>query len=115
MKATNTDAGTGPQTVVAKKFFYTQQETAEALGLSLEQFKLLRKEHPVYEPDSSASLKSHPKRDTPLWSADLVELIALARTFSAPGVRELTGDEAFEIRKNMNKEKLQRYLAYLGS
>ncbi len=115
MKATNTDAGTGIQTVAPRKFFYTQKEAAKALGLSEKQFFNLKQSHPLYAPNGSKSLKPDPVRGSPLWSEELIKLIAFARSCSVQGLRQLTDDEGLKVRQGMEDSRRRRYLSYIDS
>ena len=92
---------------------WTLEETATRLGLSVRTFHDLREKHPFYAPDGSRNIADDPKKRMPLWSDELVRLIAFARTFSAQGVRQFTDDEGLEIRKAMGDSRRREYLALL--
>jgi hypothetical protein len=49
----------------------------------------------------------------PLWSDELVQLIAFARSLSVQGTRNLTDDEAYLVRKGMGDAKRRVYLAFV--
>lgn len=93
------------------RLFWTLGETATRLGLSERTFFELRDKHPLYAPDGSRTIVDNPKKDMPLWSDELVRLIAFARTISTQGVRQLTDDEAFKVRKAMGEARRREYLA----
>lgn len=95
------------------RLFWTQEQTANRLGLSLRTLFELRKSHPLYAPDGTRTIIANPKKDLPLWSDDLVQLIAFARTLTIQGVRQLTDDEALKIRVRMGEKKRRQYLAHI--
>ncbi len=99
--------------VASEKLFYTLKETAAMLGLSERQFSLLRDTHPVYAPDGSKSLTPHPKRDTPLWSVELIRLLSFARSFTMQGTRQLTDDEGLKVRQSIGDTRRREYLALI--
>lgn len=103
----------GELTGYALLLFLTLEQTAKSLGLSIRTFHELRSTHPLYAPDGSRTIVENSKKDMPLWSRELVELIAFARSITAQGVRQLTDDEAFEIKKRMGEKKRREYLAYI--
>ena len=96
-----------------KRLFLSLEETAMALGLSVRTMYELRYKHPLYAPDGSRTTKDNPKKDSPLWSNDLVELIAFARSITTQRTRHLTDDEALKIRKGMGNKKRNEYLAFI--
>lgn len=91
----------------------TLEQVADSLGISVRTFHQLRVSHPLYAPDGTRTIVEAPKKDMPLWSAEIVRLIAFARSFTAQGARQLSDDEALEIRKRMGEKRRQEYLAYL--
>lgn len=93
------------------RLFWTLEETATRLGLSVRTFFDLREKHPLYAPDGNRTIVEDPKRPMPLWSDDLVRLIAFARTMTAQGIRQLTDDEAMNIRNAMGETRRREYLA----
>ena len=95
--------------------FWTLEQTAARLGLSTRTFFELRQQHEFYAPDSSRAIAEQPKKDMPLWSNDLVNLIAFARTLTLQGVRQLTDDEALKIREAMGEAKRREYLKYIDN
>ncbi len=95
------------------KLFWNLEETAAKLGISVRTFRDIRELHPFYSPDSSRVIVENPKKDMPLWSESLVQLIAFARTLTEQGVRQLTDDEGLKIRKGMNEQKRAAYLSYI--
>lgn len=107
-------AGTRRRIDPASRLFWTLDETAARLGLSVRTFFELRDRHPFYAPDGSRTIVDGPKKDMPLWSDDLVRLIAFARTLTIQGVRQLTDDEALKVRKGMGDARRREYLALVG-
>ena len=95
----------------APRHFLTLEQTAESLGLSVRSFLELRRGHRLYAPDGSRTIVADPKKDMPLWSDELVQLIAFARSKTVQGVRQLTDDEALEVRIAMGDAKRRQYLA----
>lgn len=95
------------------QLFLTTDQAAKSLAFSVRTFHELRATHPLYAPDGSRTIVENPKKDMPLWSIELIKLIAFARSFTAQGVRQLTDDEAFEIKKRMGEKKRREYLAYI--
>lgn len=95
----------------ARRHFLTLEQTAESLGLSVRSFLELRRGHQLYAPDGSRAIVADPKKDMPLWSDELVQLIAFARSKTVQGVRQLTDDEAIEVRIAMGDAKRREYLA----
>lgn len=95
------------------RLFWTLEQTAVRLGLSVRTFYELRDSHDLYAPDGTRTLAENPKKNMPLWSDELVRLIAFARTFTIQGVRHLTDDEALKIRARMGEAKRHEYLALL--
>lgn len=96
------------------RLFWTLEETATRLGLSVRTFFELREGHPLYAPDGSRTIVDSPKRPMPLWSDELVRLIAFARTISAQGVRQLSDDEALMVRNGMGDARRREYLAFIA-
>ncbi len=94
------------------RLFWTLEETAARLGLSVRSFFVLREKHPLYAPDGSRTIIDDPKKDMPLWSDDLVRLIAFARSISSQGVRQLSDDEAFRVRNGLSDARRREYLAF---
>lgn len=92
---------------------WTLEQSATRLGLSVRTFYELRESHPLYEPDGSRCLGENPKRDMPLWSEDLIRLIAFSRSLTAQKVRQLTDDEALAVRRSMEESKRRQYLALI--
>lgn len=93
------------------RLFLTLEETAACLGLSVRSFFELRDKHGLYEPDGMRDITDDPKKILPLWSDELVRLIAFARTISTQGVRQLTDDEALKVRTAMGEARRREYLA----
>lgn len=87
---------------------------AAQLGISTRTLFELRERHPLYAPDGSRNLSEDPKKAMPLWSDDLIRLIAFARSLTAQGVRQLTDDEALKVRKGMGEAKRREYLAFVA-
>ena len=96
-----------------KKLAYTLDETAKRLSISKRSFFELREKHPFYKPDGSRSIVDNPKKDMPLWSEELVCLIAFARSLTVQGVRQLSDDEGLKIRQAMNDIRRHGYLALI--
>ncbi len=48
------------------RLFWTLEETAARLGLSVRSFFALREKHPLYAPDGSRTIIDDPKKDMPL-------------------------------------------------
>ena len=94
------------------RLFWTLEETAVRLGLSVRSFFVLREKHPLYAPDGSRTIIDDPKKDMPLWSDDLVRLIAFARSISSQGVRQLSDDEAFKVRNGLSESRRREYLTF---
>lgn len=92
---------------------WTIKQTAYRLGISERTLRELGAKHPFYAPDGSRIIIDNPKKDMPLWSEELVCLIAFARGISCQGVRNLTDDEALEVRNGMNEARRREYLAYI--
>lgn len=97
----------------APQLMWTLEQTARLLGISVRTFHELREQHPLYSPDGSRTIVSNPKKDMPLWSDSLVRLIAFARTITIQGVRQLTDEEALQIRIRLGEAKRREYLAVL--
>ena len=95
------------------RLFWNLQQAAARLGFSTRTFYELRESHPLYSPDGSRTIVENPKKTNPLWSEELLQLIAYARTLTAQGVRQLSDDEAYRIRIRMGEEKRQRYLGFI--
>lgn len=95
------------------RLFWTLEQAAKRLGFSVRTFYELRESHPLYAPDGSRTIVEKPRKDNPVWSDDLIRLIAFARSFTAQGTRQLTDDEAFKVRVRMGEEKRRQYLALL--
>jgi hypothetical protein len=93
---------------------WSLDQAAARLGLSTRTFFELRATHPLYAPDGSRTIVADAKKDMPLWSDDLIRLIAFARTLTPQGVRQLSDDEALKIRNAMANAKRTEYLAYVG-
>jgi hypothetical protein len=94
------------------RLFWTLEETAARLGLSVRSFFVLREKHPLYVPDGSRTIIDDPKKDMPLWSDDLVRLIAFARSISSQGVRQLSDDEALRVRNGLGEARRREYLTF---
>ncbi|MDR1745524.1 MAG: hypothetical protein LBS30_07210 [Planctomycetota bacterium] len=94
------------------RLFWTLEETATRLGLSVRSFFVLREKHPLYAPDGSRTIIDDPKKDMPLWSDDLVRLIAFARSISSQGVRQLSDDEALQVRNGLGEARRREYLTF---
>ncbi len=94
------------------RLFWTLEETAVRLGLSVRSFFVLREKHPLYAPDGSRTIIDDPKKDMPLWSDDLVRLIAFARSISSQGVRQLSDDEALRVRNGLSESRRREYLNF---
>lgn len=99
--------------VPVRPLFWTLEQAAGQLGLSVRTFFELRERHPLYAPDGSRNLAGDPKKAMPLWSDDLIRLIAFARSLTAQGVRQLTDDEALKVRMGMGEAKRREYLAFV--
>ncbi|MCD7896143.1 MAG: hypothetical protein LUG50_05640 [Planctomycetaceae bacterium] len=96
-----------------QRLFWSLEETASMLGLSPRSMYELRHQHALYAPDGSRTTKGDPKKDSPLWSDELIRLIAFARSKTLQGVRQLTDDEGLKIRKGMGDKKRREYLSYI--
>ena len=96
-----------------RRLFHTQKEVAHMLGFSERNFLEVKKSHPVYAPDGTRTIVANPKKDMPLWSDELIRLIAFARTLTIQGVRQLTDDEALKIRIRMGERTRRQYLALI--
>jgi hypothetical protein len=103
----------GAFTEPVPRLAWTLEQAAARLGLSTRTFFELRASHPLYEPDGTRCLGENPKRNMPLWSDALVNLIAFARTLTIQNVRQLTDDEAFRIRVKLGEETRRQYLALI--
>lgn len=99
--------------VQVSKLFWNQDETAAKLGISPRALFELKQKHPFYKPDGSWAIVENPKKQMPLWSDELIKLIAFARTMTEQGVRQLTDDEALKVRSGLNENKRRNYLAYV--
>lgn len=95
------------------RHFWRLEEVALQLGISVRTLFQLRESHPLYEPDGSRTASDNPKKTHPLWSDELVRLIAFARTLTVQGTRQLTDDEAFRVRQRLGEKKRHEYLALL--
>lgn len=93
--------------------YFTLEETAHRLGVSIRTLHELRKKHLLYAPDGSKAVSDSPKKDSPLWSDDLIRLIAFARSKTPQGVRQFTDDEALKIYKSKRDQMRRDYLAYI--
>ena len=93
---------------------WTLEQTATRLGLSVRTLYELREKHPLYKPDSTRTIVDDPKKDMPLWSEDLVQLIAFARTKTIQGVRQLSDDEALKVRNGIGEGRRREYLAMVN-
>ncbi len=113
-KTANPEPKTRYPVASVPRLFWTLEETAERLGFSSRTFKELRDKHPLYIHDGSRVIVDNPKKDMPLWSDDLVRLIAFARTLTAQGVRQLTDDEALQVRNGLNEARRREYLAVVS-
>ncbi|MCD7897648.1 MAG: hypothetical protein LUG50_13395 [Planctomycetaceae bacterium] len=89
-------------------------EFAALLGISKRALMNERKKHSLYDPDGSRTVSGR-KKEMPLWSAELVTLIAFARSTTAQGVRQLSDDEALAIRRAKESKKREYFLAFLDS
>lgn len=99
------------ETVTPPKLFWNLEETAARLGLSIRTLFELRHMHPLYAPDGARTARECPKKQVPLWSDALVELIAFARSMTAQGVRQLTDEEGLKVRQTLADGKRQQYLS----
>lgn len=93
--------------------FWTLDEAAQQLRLSSRSFFDLRNKHPLYAPDGSRTILDAAKKDMPLWSDDLIRLIAFARSLTVQGVRQLSDDEALKVRQGMGDARRREYLSYV--
>ena len=96
------------------RLFWTQEQAADRLGISVRSFFELRASHEFYAPDGSRCLAENPKRDMPLWSDDLIRLIAFARSLTAQKVRQLSDSEGIAIRRAMEESKRRQYLSLMS-
>ncbi len=102
-------------TQALQKHFYKKEEAAAMLGIAARTLDELRDMHPLYKPDGTRSLQENRKKESPLWSRELLELIAFARSISSQGVRQLTDDEGLKVRQGMEDSRRRQYLSYIDS
>ena len=95
------------------QLFWTQEQTARRLGISVRTLFELKEKHLLYKPDGMRNVDDHPKKPRWSWSDGLVNLIAHARSLTVQGVRQLTDDEALAVRRAMEESKQRQYLAFL--
>lgn len=97
-----------------QKLYYTLEETTQRLGISIRSFFELREKHPFYKHDGSRAIVDNSKKNMPLWSAELVELIVFARSLTVQGVRQLTDDEGLMIRIGKEDTRRREYMTFLN-
>jgi hypothetical protein len=96
-----------------RPLYWALEPAAKQLGLSSRTFFELRDKHPFYAPDGYRNLSDDPKKRLPLWSDDLIRLIAFARSVTPQGVRQLSDEEGLKVRKGMSDAKRRDYLAFV--
>lgn len=101
------------------RLVWNAQDAAEILGMSVWALLDLRHKHPLYRPDVERSglgrPGKEPKDPRPMWSDELLKLIAFAWRKTAQGERQYTDDEAYQLWLDMNEEERERYMARSGN
>lgn len=96
------------------RLLLNKEETAHSLGISVRTLDELVAQNPqLYGPNGSRVIKENPKKDMPLWSADLIEFLAYVRSRTPQGVPPFTESEALKIRNQMSEEKRRFYLKFI--